>query len=811
MSRTSPVRFPLAPVALATVVAVGLWSVPMTQAHAQTPGATVEVMHSIRLPAQPLGAALNELARQARVQLMVRPELVAGKQAAAVNGQMTVRQALERLLLGTGLEAVNEGNTVVVRARPAAADAASPATLPAVTVTAGSASAPDQTRSRGLMAVKPSTGLTRLDVAVRDQAQVVQIVPRESLEDRNVLSLHEAIETVAGVRVVSPAYASRTAGIRSRGFESADTYLNGVRFSGFGVPVESANIESVEVLKGPAGVQFGLAEPGGALNIVTKRPVATRMASARVTLGSHDTRRVDVDAGGALDQDARVLSRLNVSAEDNEAHRRFDRSKRVSVAPALTWHVSERTTVDLELGYLKNDYRFNRGLTPQPYILDLPRNFSTGEPNQPLSDNESVNFFYTLAHQFGDSGWGVRQRLAALRTRSNSFEVNSGIAAPDEDGNLSRSFYASYQKEDSWVLQHEVFGAFTAGGMAHRAVFGFEVGDIGREYGFQQTADAARNPPPLNVLNPVYGGYVFPTASELVDSYPPETYGNRYRALYADWHATLTPQWRAMAGVRLDRTRGYYRAADGSVSYGAADSRAVTPRLGVVWRPEPRTDVFANYATGFSPNLFADSAGRLFDTPEKSRQLEVGARYELIPERLRVTASAFAIVKKNVQTPDPSDPSGNRSVLAGEQRSDGYELELAGAITPSWDITLGYAHTDARTTEHSDPAERGVPLVDAPRHHVTLWTKYRLTAISPGLWVGYGLAYASERRSSSANAAFQLPSYTRHDLAAGLVDGSWTYQVNLGNVTNERVYYTHGNNIHLQPGRNVRASVAYRF
>jgi iron complex outermembrane receptor protein len=213
---------------------------------------------------------------------------------------------------------------------------------------------------------------------------------------------------------------------------------------------------------------------------------------------------------------------------------------------------------------------------------------------------------------------------------------------------------------------------------------------------------------------------------------------------------------------------------------------------------------------GFSPNLFADSAGNIFDTPEKSRQIEVGVRHEIIPDRLRATASVFSITKRNVQTPDPNDPTGNRSVLTGEQRSDGLEFELAGAINSAWDVTLGYAYTDARTTEDNNASQIGLPLVDAPEHHVTLWTKYRLEGL-PGGWVGYGLAHASDRRSSSANADFRLPSYIRHDLAVGYADGPWSYQLNLGNVSNERVYYTHGNNIHLQPGRNARVSVSYRY
>ena len=161
---------------------------------------------------------------------------------------------------------------------------------------------------------------------------------------------------------------------------------------------------------------------------------------------------------------------------------------------------------------------------------------------------------------------------------------------------------------------------------------------------------------------------------------------------------------------------------------------------------------------------------------------------------------------------DPTDPTGRRSILSGQQKSDGFELELVGSPLDGWDIVAGYSHFDARVTKDSDPAQVGLPLVDAPKNHVSVWSKYEIQSGGlKGLWLGYGLNYVDQRRSSFANSAFMLPSYVQHDLALGYRYRNVSAQVNLENLTDERVYYSHGNDIHLQAPLNLRGSLSVQF
>jgi iron complex outermembrane recepter protein len=692
------------------------------------------------------------------------------------------------------------------RAQATAPDSAAsaPATTLQPVVVTGSAEG-----SQGYLPVKPSAGGNKLELNLREQANVVNLVPRQLLEDTGATTVHQALETVAGIRPVAPAYTSVSTGIRSRGFESNDTFVNGIRLGAFGHPVDTANIESLEVLKGPASIQYGLTDPGGTLNITTKRPVAMPLARGRFIAGSDEGYRTELDVGGALGPAA--ATRLNLAYEDSREHRDFDRRKLFLFAPAASFTFGADTTLDLEFNYLRNQFRFNRGLPPFDFILTLPRRFSFQEPNQPLSDQTSTSFFSTLEHALGSSGWKLRQRIGVMNTNAEVNEINTDYDSIDGSGIADRTYFDTDQRDRYWTVQHELAGEFSTGSVKHKLLVGIEFSKTDFGYSFFGVADPADEIPPLDVRNPSYGGYRFPTRAELINAFPGEHYGNRIAALYADWHATLSPQWKLQAGVRADEARGFYEYLDGSFDYGAPKTRGVSPRAGIVFTPQPATDVFANFSTGFVPQIFADSAGTVFSDPEKSRQIEAGLRHEFVPGRLRGTAAVYRITKRNVQVPDPADPTGRSNRLSGEQQSKGFELELAGAVTPQWDLSAGFARVDAKVTQDTVAANVGNELVDAPRNHLALFTKYRLGALLPGAWVGYGLARVSDRVSSSFNPAFRLPAYTRHDLVFAYATGPLGVQLNLGNVGDERIYYTHGNNIHLQQGANAKLTVDYRF
>lgn len=785
------------------------------------------------VPAGPLAEALNRYAQQAGVAIAVDAGKLAGLKTSGLKGDVAVEEGFARLLKGSGYAVGTTGEGYVLAAAPEivpspppkpraaptkaqakpqpkpAAPADSDTTLAEVSVTAGAdtGSYADQ-----ILNVDTATG-SWLGLPPREQVNVVQVVPRAVIEDRGQPAVLNILDKVPGIRPVAPAYTDAGAGIRSRGFENFESFVNGNRLGSFAHPTDSANIERIEVFKGPAAIQYGITDPGGTVNILTKRPVSERLLNFKGMFGSYDFYRGEVDVGGAVPgTDGQLLSRFNLAYQNAHTHRDFDQGERWFVAPALRWEFGPRTFFDVEFNYQHNEFRFNRGLNPQAFILGLPFKRSFMEPNLPLSTNDSYSVFTTLEHRFGDGDWGVRQRFGYFDIDNATHEINTGVGNINAAGNLDRSYKFSTGRDTYWTLAHQVFGDWTTGPVKHKSLVGVEVSHNDFGYEFFSPIDSADNPSAINVYAPRYGLWRVPPRSQLSNGGNGfENYGDDIVGLYFDHRMALLENLKILGGGRFDWTDSFYNPG----FEGGKDTRnerfGFSPRAGIVYTPFEPLDLFFNYSTSFRPNIFADSAGNLFE-PETGEQFEGGLRYDLIPSQLRASLAVFSITKNNVMVTDPTDPTGRRSILSGQQKSDGFELNLVGRPLDGWDIVAGYSHFDARVTQDTDPTQVGLPLVDAPENHVSLWNKYELQSGDlKGLWLGYGLNYVDQRRSSFANAAFMLPSYVQHDLALGYRYKNVSMQVNLENLTDERVYYSHGNNIHLQAPLNVRGSVSVQF
>ena len=675
-----------------------------------------------------------------------------------------------------------------------------------VVVTADAARDPRQASSDAAYLPQENTTGSRLGGIPADLTQTVDVVPEQLIIDRGALSVSEALETVPGVQPISGVYAGTdsTIGIRSRGFESNYTLIDGARIQAFGFPWDISSVQKLEVLKGPAGVLYGQGDPGGVLNLVTKRPLAQPQYSGRFTGGSFNFYRPEIDLTGPVPgTNGTLLYRLNAAFQTTESYRDFIGSQRYYVAPALTWFLTPQTKLDVFFSYFYERFRFDRGQPADPIIFDLPRSRTVSQAGMPWSNTELITTIAKLEHAFNED-WKVRQFFAFFHQTSHTYEIS---AFNRIDGTDLFERYASrgYGENKYLTAQTELNGAFETGPFQHKTMLGFEYSYTNFGYGFYEPVNA---PTPFNWKDPDYN--VDPGGAYAA-GYDAEGYGDSTFALYFDHQIDILKNLKLALGSRFDWSFGFYENRVTGQDYPASDSFGWSPRVGLVYSPIPSVDLYGSWARTFKPNLFADGEGNTYD-PELGESFELGVRHRFLKNRVQATLAFFHITKDNVLNPDPSDPNGIRQILNGQERSQGFEFDLTGSVLPGWDVTLGYAYVDAEITE-STTGEEGVALVDAPRNQLSLFTRYQFqenTALS-GFFVGAGMFYVDDRRAAFASPTFELPAYIRYDANIGYQAKNWRVQVNFENLTNVKYYNTHGNNIFPQAPFNVNASLAFNF
>ena len=359
-------RFYPAPVAMALATVFANFA--SADLYAQTPApAAANAPFSVSLPAQPLGPALNELARQCRFQLMVHPDLVSGKSAPAVSGLLTAQQALERLLSGSGLVPSQQGGVVIIKTAPK--DEVK--TLAPVTVTAGAERETPTGPVFGYVAKRSAAG-SKTDSAIIDTPQSISVVTNDELRNRQAETLSQALNYTPGF-TSQPTSFNRTADrfrIRGMDVESATSgsMRDGLRLqsNSYDGTQEPYGLERVEVLRGAASVLYGQLSPGGVINAVSKRPIHDGLHEIAVQVGNDSRKQVMADLSGAVPGSRTLDYRLTVLDRKSDTAQRYINDDKLYIAPSLTWRPDADTSLTLLSFYQKTQTRFS---APLPYQL----------------------------------------------------------------------------------------------------------------------------------------------------------------------------------------------------------------------------------------------------------------------------------------------------------------------------------------------------------------------------------------------------------------------------------------------------------
>lgn len=625
-------------------------------------------------------------------------------------------------------------------------------------------------------APRATTG-TRTDTSILDTPQSIQVVPQQVLQDQQIIRVDDALRNVSGVvGRLNPFGASTN--ITIRGFTTdnftAGAFLrDGYRLNDNLGTQETANIERIEVIKGPSSVLYGQSDPGGIINLVTKRPLPDPFYELQFQAGSFGLIRPSFDLSGSLTADRSLRYRLNLAYQRENGFRdSVTDTNRFFIAPVLSWDISDRTNLAIVMEYTNEKNPFDLGLPAiGDRVADVPRSRVVGALDD-TSESRALTLGYDLKHQFNDN-WTLNHGFRYV-TQDNSVLVTLPAFVDQTTGDVNLFFADREYRSDDYTIQTNVVGKFNTGSVQHTLLAGVDLNFNRFDERFTR-ADFS-SPLVINVFNPVYGTVPRPDLSGFQPFAPFDTQYDRVGVFLQD-QINFNNQFILVGSLRYD-TINFRIDPDYAPSQTNASYQSWSPRIGLIYKPIETVSLYANYSQSFKPNLSTDVNGNPF-APEKARGFEVGAKAELLNRKLLVTLAYFDITKRNVATTDPNNPFF--SILAGKQRSQGVELDIAGEISPGWNLTANYAYTDARVTEDND-IPVGNRLFNAPYHSAGLWTTYEIQqGALQGLGFGVGVNYVGNRAGDLAN-SFEVGDYFLTNLALFYKRNQWRLGLNINNL-----------------------------
>jgi len=708
------------------------------------------------IPSQPLSPALRQFSQVTNLELSFDAALTEGLRTQGLSGTYTPEHALQQLLTGTGLRYRFTSPNAVMLERQGAQESG----------TEGEALRTEPILVRGEQATtgykaERTTSATKTDTPLLDIPQSIQIIPRQVIEDQSVVRLRDAVRNVSGTTGADSSFSVFADEINIRGFDARENYVkNGLRRPAIGIGAslshDTANIEQIEVIKGPASVLYGQLAPGGIINIVTKQPLAEPLYAGELTAGSYNFFRVAGDLSGPLNDKKTVLYRLNGAYEYSEAFLDFFDRNRFLIAPVVTMRLTPRTTLTLEGEYLQDRTPYYAGIPAVGTVLpningDIPLSRWPGDPPFDELERRSAEIGYRFEHRF-NRHLLLRNAFRAVFFRRDDTSLIP-LALRRDQRTLTRGLFVNEGEIEDYLLQTEVVVDFTTGSLIHTVLVGFELRHNNR------TDDSLFDDsfPSIDLFNPTY----FNTFSSDLpfDRFTSEA---NLAGVYVQDQITLWKYLKLLAGVRFDYVEQETRSTfgdTGETDRSSQDDTAFSPRVGIVYRPITPLAVYASFSRSFEPQTGITADGT--PEPEEGTQYEVGIKGEFLEGRMLATLALYHLTKENILTEDPDDPRFSRAI--GEQRSRGIELDIAGEILPGWSVIASYAFTDAEITEDFSGNEGNRPE-NVAQHSASLWSIYRFQyGTLQGLGFGAGIFYVGERQGDLEN-TFELPDYVRTDV-----------------------------------------------
>ncbi|WP_353631839.1 TonB-dependent siderophore receptor [Pseudomonas canadensis] len=644
-----------------------------------------------------------------------------------------------------------------------------------------------------------SASATKTDTAIRDIPQSISVIPATVLKDLGSSNVERALEFAGGVSKQNNFGGLTLYEYSVRGFTTSEFYQDGFSANrGYPSTPDAANIERIEVLKGPAASLYGRGDPGGTVNIVTKKPQPEAFTTLQTSAGSWDRYRTAIDVNTPLDSEGKVLTRVNLAVEDNHSFRDHVQSKRVFVAPSFSWQLDPDTSLLVESEFVRHSSTFDRGIVDAPGVS---RSTFLGEPNDGDIDNHNNRIQATLEHHLNDA-WKLR--LASHYKQGSLWGDASENRALNADGHTIDRRYR--ERSTGWhdsITQLELRGMFDIGSWQHELLIGTEYEDYRKK---ERVTAIGGSRYPIDIYNPVYGKPK-PNGARSGTDFFEQT---KSHALNLQDQIIFTDRLRGMAGARFEH---FEQSIDDFTRNHAKSKQthdAFTQRAGLLYQLTPQVGVFANASTSFKPNSGLDANNKSFK-PEEGVGYEVGIKSELFDDRLSATLAAFHIEKENVLT---LDPATNLNRAVGKARSQGFDLQLTGQVTDAVRVIGAFAYIDAEVTKGDKAIPAGSRILGVAKRSGSLLGVYEFQdGALRGSDLGAAFTYVGDR-SGEAGTQFELPAYHTVDLLAHYkATDNVTVGLNLNNLFDEKYYERSYSSYWINPGepRNLTLSLTLKL
>lgn len=776
------------------------------QAQAQTQAPAPRAV-AFNIPAGPLSAALGTFGVQAGVMVASDPGLTAGAMTRGLTGTYGVQAALERLLAGTGLQAVAraEGG---YRLRQAPAETT--ATLAPVMVTGTYNTTTDGTGSY----TSPAVTIGKTAQALKDIPQSITVLTRQRMDDQDMTSLPDAVNNTAGMVGVQGVGAG--VAINSRGFPVDLLQYDGVSLLRNSYSLGNWEQDSlvfydrVEILRGAAGLLQGAGSPGGAINLVRKRGGAEPSVVVTGKVGSWDHYGLTLDAGGPLNESGTLRGRVVLDEDRSHSYIDYVWDKTRNLYAALDFDVTEATTVGLGVS---NRYSRSRPMfVGYPRFedggsIDLPRSTFTGSTWNRATNDQTI-FNADVTHRL-NSSW--RLRLAGVAMDEDNTTVHQRVAgAVQRDGSgLNYGNFGVDFKSRQRGMDMSVAGDFDAWGMAQEVVVGANYSKLTTNDRFTRAWESGGNIFDLDHHRPWQDMDSIAQASGY-DSR--SAYDIRQKGVYGTWRVKPTQSLALIGGGRVGWF-DYSYSGGGDTTTSTTSGRFI-PYAGIVYSLTDNWSVYGSYTTVFEPQTQRTVSGSLLK-PIEGNNYEVGVKGELADGRVNALLALFRYDHKNRAVNDYDAGFACNgwycSRAAGKVRSQGVEAEISGEVVKGLELYAGYAYNTTKFLE--DPDNQGkIFSTWTPKHMLRLWANYRLPGALNRLSVGAGVN--TQTATISSDREFKLAGFTIWNARVGYqATPELSFGLNVNNVFDKKYYVPSyntlsGNNYYGEP-RNVMLTVRY--